>query len=190
VDARVNDGKTVQSAFLRFRGLLHELGLSPHAAQALSVKLEVDTNPPAGATLETSIVRHHLTVLRLQHHDRASLLAGKLHALLQRSHVKGRDLFDVLWYLGDPGWPPPNLELLGNALEQTGWAGPDVTSESWREVVRGRISELAWDRVASDVRPFLEPGQQLDLLTRDTLLRLLEQPRSRPQPRNRGRRPR
>lgn len=38
----------------------------------------------------------HVT-LRIQHHDRASLLAGKLHALLQRCNVKGRDLYDLMW---------------------------------------------------------------------------------------------
>jgi hypothetical protein len=34
-------------------------------------------------------------MLNLQHHDRPSLLAGKLHAILQRSWPKGRDLFDL-----------------------------------------------------------------------------------------------
>jgi predicted nucleotidyltransferase component of viral defense system len=52
----------------------------------------------------------------LQHHDRASLLAGKLHALFQRRYVKGRDLYDLMWYLSDPNWPEPNLTLLQNAL--------------------------------------------------------------------------
>ncbi len=30
-----------------------------------------------------------------------------------------------------------------------------------------------WDRVISDVRPFLDPGQGLDLLDREALLDLL-----------------
>jgi hypothetical protein len=59
------------------------------------VKIEVDTPPPAGAGLETTLIRRHVT-LRLQHHDRASLLAGKLPALFQRRYVKGRDLYDLL----------------------------------------------------------------------------------------------
>jgi len=35
--------------------------------------------------------------------------------------LKGRDVYDLIWYLGDPTWPPPNIELLNNALHQTGW---------------------------------------------------------------------
>jgi hypothetical protein len=121
VDLKVNDRRVVHSAFVRFGGLLYELGLSPHEDEVLAVKIEVDTRPPAGAGLATSLVRRHVT-LHLQHHDRASLLAGKLHAVLERRYTKGRDLFDLLWYLSDPDWPPPNLTLLNNALQQT--AGP------------------------------------------------------------------
>ena len=70
---RTSDRKVVHSAFVRFPGLLHEMGLSGHREEALSVKLEVDTRPPQGAMLETTVVRRHV-LLRIQHHDRASLL--------------------------------------------------------------------------------------------------------------------
>ena len=103
VGIKFNDKKVVHSAFVRFTHLLYELGLSPHSNEGLAVKIEVDTNPPVGAGLETTIVRRHVA-LRLQHHDRASLLAGKLHAFFQRRYVKGRDLYDLMWYLSDPGW--------------------------------------------------------------------------------------
>jgi hypothetical protein len=131
VELRVNDRRVVHSAFVRLPGLLYELGLSPHRTEVLAVKIEVDTNPPAGAVLATTIVRRYVT-LQIQHHDRASLLAGKLHAILQRSYLKGRDIYDLLWYLGDPAWPAPNLVLLNNALRQTGWSGGLLTEDTWR----------------------------------------------------------
>ena len=81
----------------------------------LMVKVEVDTKPPAGAVVTTSVVRRHI-MLHIQHHDRASLLAGKLHAVLQRPYLKGRDVYDTLWYLSDPTWPAPNFTMLNNAL--------------------------------------------------------------------------
>ena len=96
VQLKVNDQKNVHSAFIRFAGLPYELNLSPHRDETLAVKLEVDTRPPAGATLESSLIRRHV-LLNIQHHDRASLLAGKLHAILQRPYRKGRDLFDLIW---------------------------------------------------------------------------------------------
>jgi len=178
VMVRVNDRKVVHSAFVRFGGLLYEMGLSAQRTQALSVKIEVDTNPPSGAGLESTIVRSHLT-LRLQHHDRASLLAGKLHAILQRPYLKGRDIYDLLWYLSDPQWPDPNLDLLNNALQQTGWSAGQVTPENWPDMVRHRLQGLRWNQVVGDVRPFLEPSFDVTLLTLDNVLRVLDQVSSR-----------
>ena len=110
-----------------------------------------------GASLTTSVVRRFI-VLQLQHHDKASLLSGKLHAILQRPYPKGRDLYDLLWYLSDPTWPEPNLVMLNNALAQTNWQGGLVVKDNWKELVRTRLRSLDWNTVVNDVRPFVEPG--------------------------------
>ncbi|MBL7202422.1 MAG: nucleotidyl transferase AbiEii/AbiGii toxin family protein [Anaerolineae bacterium] len=172
VELKVNDRKVVHSAFVQLPGLLYELGMSPHRGQVLAVKLEVDTNPPAGAVLATTIVRRYVT-LQIQHHDRASLLAGKLHAILQRSYLKGRDVYDLLWYLSDPTWPAPNLTLLNNALRQTGWSGGLLADDIWRPVLRERLQAMDWEQVTADVRPFLAPGTDPGLLTLENLLRVV-----------------
>jgi len=172
VDLKINDRKILHSAFVRFPGLLHELGLSPHPDEILAVKIEVDTNPPAGAELETTLVRRFV-MLQLQHHDKASLLAGKLHAILQRNYTKGRDLYDLLWYLSDPDWPPPNLEMLNNALKQTGWQGAPLTQETWPVVLRQRLKLLDWEMARRDVTPFLQTLSDEALLTFENLSCLL-----------------
>jgi len=173
VQLKVNTNKVVHTAFIRFSGLLYELGLSGHRNQVLSIKLEVDTNPPAGAGLENTVVRRHV-ILRLQHHDRASLLAGKLHALLQRDYVKGRDIYDLFWYQSNRRWPEPNLVLLNNALDQSGWNNGKLLNNTWRNVVRQKINTMAWERVVDDVAPFLEKEAELQLLTRENLLDLVK----------------
>lgn len=172
VEMKVNDQKTVHSAFIRFPGLLFELGLSAQPNEVLAVKIEVDTNPPRGASLATTVVRRFV-VLQLQHHDKASLLSGKLHAILQRPFAKGRDIYDLLWYLSDPAWPAPNFVLLNNALAQTNWTGEHVTAANWREQILLRLKALNWYGIANDVRPFVEPGFDLNLLTLANLARVL-----------------
>ena len=172
VRVRLRKERAVNNAFVSFSSLLYEFGLSPHRDEVLAVKIDVDTTPPAGAGLDTTIVRRHLT-LNLQHHDRASLLAGKLHAILQRRYVKGRDLYDLMWYLSDSGWPPPNLRLLRNALAQTGWEGATPDEGNWREMVWKRLENLDWKRAVMDVRPFLERGAEVDLLSRVNFEKLL-----------------
>jgi hypothetical protein len=170
-EIKASDRRVVHSAFVSFPGLLADLGLSPHRDEKLSVKLEVDTRPPAGAVLETSVIRRFAT-LQLQHHDKSSLLAGKLHAILQRPYPKGRDLYDLIWYLSDRAWPAPNLMLLNNALRQTGWNEP-LDEATWKAQVAEKIRGLDWERVTSDVRPFLEDAREIDLVTRENVLSLL-----------------
>lgn len=172
VELKLDQSSTVHSSLVRFPGLLYELGLSPHANQVLSIKVEVDTDPPAGAGLDTTVVRR-LRPLNLQHHDRPSLLAGKLHAILQRPYVKGRDLYDMVWYLADPTWPPPNLELLNNALAQTGWPGGSLSPEGWHRAVADRLAGVSMRTARNDVAPFLEAGADPDVLTRENLVQLL-----------------
>jgi len=173
VGVKLNDKKTVNSAFVRFSYLLYEFGLSTQRDEVLAVKIEIDTKPPAGAELDTTLVRRHVT-LRLQHHDRSSLLAGKLHAIFQRRYVKGRDLYDLMWYISDPGWPNPNVTLLQNALLQTGWGGESPDQHNWRQILCQRLDQIDWGKSVADVKPFLERAEEVGLLTKENFGKLLD----------------
>ncbi|MBT3272513.1 MAG: nucleotidyl transferase AbiEii/AbiGii toxin family protein [Spirochaetales bacterium] len=166
------DQSSVKSALFKFRGLLHELGLSPHREEVLSVKVEIDTNPPSGAITETHIVRRFV-MLNLLHHDRSTLLAGKLNAIMTRKYTKGRDLYDLAWYLADPDWPLPNFLQLNNALGQTGWEGSEVTQDNWRLMVKRKLETIDWTQALQDVSPFLERKQDTAFISKETLFRLL-----------------
>lgn len=174
-------GKTaVKSAWLRFPGLLYELGLSSHQNEILSLKLEIDTNAPGGGQTTTTIIRRHV-LLNLFHYDQPSLLAGKLHAIFSRPYTKGRDLFDLFWYLSDPLWPDPNIEFLQQALKQSRWSGPAVHSSNWAQVMAQKILALDWKKVIDDLQPFVERKNDLLMLTRENMIKLLKKsPRCKP----------
>ena len=93
--------------------------------------------------------------------------------------MRGRDLFDLFWYLSDPTWPDPNLVLLNNALGQTASSRPALTESNWRSVVRDRVESLDWKAAEHDVAAFLEPGPAADLFGREPLLELLGSSRGR-----------
>ena len=172
IEIKAKAAKTVMAAFVKFRELLYELGLSPLSSETISIKVEIDSNPPAGAKLETSIIRKHC-LLNLQHYDKSSLLAGKLHALTTRKYTKGRDVYDLMWYLSDRTWPEPNIALLNNALQQTGWSGPAFTRDNWRQRIAARLAEFDWDKIIADVKPFIEKQSDLSMLTHNYLRKLL-----------------
>jgi hypothetical protein len=111
--------------------------------------------------------------LNLCHYDKASLLGGKLHAILTRPWPKGRDLFDLARYLADRSWPAPNLILLNAALAQTNWTGPTLTDANWRPEARRHLATLNWTAARADVRPFLEHERDIQLVSPDVLEQLL-----------------
>lgn len=172
VGIKVSREKTVRSAFIKFSGLLFEAGASPHRDEVLSIKLEVDTRPPVGAVIETTLCRRFVTV-NVTHYDPASLLAGKLHAVLARPYAKGRDWYDLIWYLADRIWPPPNFTLLNAALTQTGWDGPVLSMQTLPSVLSRRIDDLDWGAVRADVLPFIERPEDVQLMTAENCLKLV-----------------
>lgn len=166
-----NDRKMVHTGWVQVAGILHDAGLSGMPGQKLAIKVEIDTRPPAGARCERRIVTRHVTFL-LQHYDLPSLLAGKLHATLTRKYAKGRDWYDLLWYLSQRPPVEPNLPLLQNALDQTQGPGR-FDSRAWGALVRDRLGSIDMNAISSEVRPFLERPQDAALLTRDNLAGLL-----------------
>ncbi len=171
-EASLRTDRTVQSASIRLPGLLREVGLTPDPRRKLQIRLEVDTCPPAGAVTEQRLVTRHFPLV-FRAYDLPSCMTGKLHALLARSHVKGRDVFDLAWYLTHPARPRPNLDLLGHALEQTGWTGPLLTEANWPAVLTERMRTFDWSAVVRDVEPFLEEARDMRLLDRELLLKEL-----------------
>lgn len=172
VRASVNTARVVHKAFIGFVGAEYEAGLSPHADKVFRIKIEVDTNPPAGAGLEVTGLRSFEYGLRLQHHDLPALFAGKLAAVLERQYTKGRDLYDLWWYLSDVRRLEPNTRMLANALSQND-GSRTLDDESWPAMVLARLAEVDWAAVRAELDPFLERPGDAESLTYEAFERLL-----------------
>ncbi len=162
-----NDRTPVNKAWIRIGALLHEVGLAAVPGQKLSIRLEIDTRPPAGADIRRTLVTRH-AVLALRHYTLPSLMAGKVHALLTRRYSKGRDWYDLVWYRGLRPPQEPGLALLQNALDQTRGAGA-VTAGRWRELLAAKLGALNVPRLIDDVQPFLEHPRDALLLSPENL---------------------
>ena len=135
------------------------------------MKFEIDLRPPRPARVETTLIQRFYPVA-LCHYDLPSLFAGKLHAILARRWTKGRDWFDLVWYLTEKRGKDPNVRLLANALEQTGH--PALPAGGWREAVERRLRALDWKAVLADLRPFVERTSDLEMITPARILALLQ----------------
>jgi predicted nucleotidyltransferase component of viral defense system len=172
VDVTWNERHVVNVGWVRVAGILHEADLAATPAEKLSIKVEIDTNPPNGARIEKRVVTRYVTFL-LPYHDLPSLMAGKIAAVLTRKYAKGRDWYDLAWYLSRRPPVAPNLDLLGSALEQAQGRGRSEAAD-WPSLVRKRLEALDVDAIARDVRPFLERPEEASLLTRDNFVGLLQ----------------
>lgn len=170
----------VKKAFLKQKSFGQVLKLqyerSRADTQVVTIKLEVDTNPPKGSTFESKIVTFP-EPFSIVAQDLPSLFSGKLHALLCRDYVKGRDWFDFIWYVARQ--TPVNFQQLQNALEQQGpWRNSNITVDArWvLHNLASKVEAIDWDAARRDVQQFVRLRQRrsLELWSRDYLNSVLE----------------
>ncbi len=163
----------IRSAFLKGNTKEHMLlfySSDPAASavagnETIKIKFEVDTNPPAGATFE-----HKYRLLPAPYevtlYDMPSLFAGKAHAVICRawkSRVKGRDLYDYVFYLSRGA--ALNTEHLKARLVQSGvWKAEDsFTVEDAKKLLCARFDTIDYAQAKGDVSPFIKDKAALDL---------------------------
>ena len=168
-----NIDKNVHEAFLKFPGLLFENGLSPYKDEKISIKIEIDTNPPQGGREEVTLYNSTF-MFYLLHYDLSSMFAGKLHALLCRKYTKGRDWYDLLWYFTKFENLSPNFVMLNNAIKQTCKKNLKFVKDNWKINLKHEIENLDIKKVKNDVFRFLENSSDIELLTKENLYNILK----------------
>ncbi len=161
----------VDIAFIKFEGLLKELGLSPLSGQKVSIKIEVDNSPPAGWNLEWSII-NKVFMIGIRHFDLPTLYAGKLHACFFRRYTKGRDFYDFLWFASKG--IVPNFEFLNNAIVQTEGKDFPLNKDTFLDLALERLEGIDFEVVRRDVERFIEDKSELQLLNKDFITSALK----------------
>lgn len=131
----------------------------------LKIKLEIDVEPPAHSNDAYTFLDFPVDY-EVRHQDMASNFALKIHALLCREYLKGRDWFDFSWYVAQGIFP--NLTHLEAALRQFGpWSYDDnlKVDALWLEAaVTDKIHSINWEDAREDVRRFLRPAEEESLM--------------------------
>jgi len=127
----------------------------PSDKQTIQIKLEIDTNPPAGSAFQNHFIDFPYT-FSIVTQDLPTLFASKCHALLCRPYIKGRDWFDFVWYVSKK--IVPNYLHLQKALEQMGpWQKQTITvSNQWLiDALIKKIETIDWAVAKEDAENFL-----------------------------------
>jgi len=171
VETRKQDKRTVQNVMIKFKDVLFELHLSNFKSQNLSVRIEIDGNPPQGWNSQVSLISKTY-VFTVTHFDLPSLYATKLHACFFRKYTKGRDIYDFLWYLGKN--MQPNYELLNNAIFQTEKKNLKVNANNFKEFLLEEVRKIDFEKAKKDVERFLIEKRDLRLFDRKLIQEIIE----------------
>lgn len=161
----------IRKAVLKDNSIVQQLNLAFYPGQPgsrntphkLKIKLEIDINPPAGSGFDWRYLDFPLD-FEVCHQDLPSNFALKIHALLCRPYVKGRDWYDFNWYVKQG--VKPNLAHLQAALQQTGsWQGQNLPVDfHWlQQALLERVTSIDWQAAVQDVERFVSAIEQPSL---------------------------
>ena len=156
----------VKKALLKDNSVSNQLDLAfyrGHKDKKLTIKLEIDVTPPEGSGYDYSYLDFPLD-FEVCHQDLSSNLSLKIHALLCRPWLKGRDWSDFNWYVKQG--VQPNFTHLQGALYQYGpWEGQTLTiDKDWLiSTLLEKVATVNWAEAAEDVARFLTAAERQSL---------------------------
>ena len=174
--------KNIDSAFLKSDTVWRELVLEGTIPQngldqkpSVTIKLEVDREPPLGFETEDKLlikpVSFYVKCFALPH-----LFAGKMHALLFRKwkeNVKGRDWYDMEWYI-KKGIPLDLNHFVLRARDSGDWKEDTITEKGFHDLLKQKITTVNMDRVKADIRRFIANPARLDIWSPNYFLDLVK----------------
>ncbi len=153
--------KRIRNAVIKDNSVANQLDLSfgqRDQRKKLRIKLEIDVEPPAHS-VDTFTFMDFPVDYEVRHQNLSSNFAIKIHALLCKNYLKGRDWYDFSWYAAQGIYP--NLPHLEAALRQYGpWSEKKdlKVDQNWlKEKLTDRIQEINWEDAKTDVSRFLRP---------------------------------
>ncbi|MEO6230407.1 MAG: nucleotidyl transferase AbiEii/AbiGii toxin family protein [Ferruginibacter sp.] len=161
----------VDSAFLKpdtaWKELIIKEVLSTESLKMrpmIKIKIEVDTTPPPGFTTEENLLLKPFSFY-VKCFTLPDLFAGKMHALLfrkWRGRVKGRDWFDMEWYIRKS--IPLNLgHLLIRSRDSGDWKEKSMTKKQFMELLQNKIQSVSFKSIREDIVRFIPDDKVIEI---------------------------
>ncbi|RKO73501.1 nucleotidyl transferase AbiEii/AbiGii toxin family protein [Sphingobacterium puteale] len=174
---------SVESAFLKSDTVWKELVLEEVIPQlgltnmpSIKIKIEVDKKPPLGFVTEEKLLLRPFSFY-VKCFTLSSLFAGKMHALLFRkwkNRVKGRDWYDLEWYI-KKRIPLDIDHFLLRAKDTSDWQGSSISKEDILDLLKKKIETVDIKNVKEDIERFIPDHTVLDIWSREYFIQLIQQ---------------
>ncbi len=135
--------------------VLNALGLSPHADEALHMKVEISHHRQTAVIAKTPVFFHGRSFVPA-HFSIETMMAGKMLACLERNFqrgrdgalLKGRDFYDLLWFMQKRVWP------LEEKLAKDGTSSYSI--QTAMSALQEKVSSIHPSGLAPDLLPMFE----------------------------------
>lgn len=154
----------IDSAFLKAETIWQEIVLEDiiketgvRSNKTLKIKLEVDRRPPLHFETEGKLLLRPFSFY-VKCFTKPSLFSGKMHALLFRKwkkRVKGRDWYDLEWYI-KKGIPLDVNHFLARAVDTNDWQEERISGEQVIELLHLKIDSVSFSGIKEDVVRFVK----------------------------------
>jgi predicted nucleotidyltransferase component of viral defense system len=161
----------IDSAFLKAETIWQEIVLvdiiketGVHSNKTLKIKIEVDRQPPLNFRTEEKLLLRPFSFY-VKCFTKSSLFAGKMHALLFRkwqNRVKGRDWYDLEWYI-KKGIPLDVNHFLTRAKDTNDWKDNSISNEQIIELLDAKIKSVSFSSIKEDVVKFIQNDDALNI---------------------------
>jgi len=167
---KTNDSN-IESAFLKSETIWKELileGVIPQSGLGqvanIKIKLEIDTSPPLGFETEEKLLLKPFSFY-VKCFVVSDLFGGKMHALLFRKwkdNVKGRDWYDMEWYIKKG--IPLNLNHLCLRAQNSGdWHKETISEQEFMSLLHAKIDAVNLSRIKADISRFIPNPKAIDI---------------------------
>lgn len=161
----------IDSAFLKAETIWQEIVLEDiiketgvRSNKILKIKIEVDRQPPLNFKTEEKLLLRPFSFY-VTCFTKPSLFAGKMHALLFRkwkTRVKGRDWYDLEWYI-KKGIPLDVNHFLNRIKDTNDWKGDSISNEQIVELLDTKIKSVSFSSIKEDVVRFIKNDDVLNI---------------------------
>ncbi|MBT3582991.1 nucleotidyl transferase AbiEii/AbiGii toxin family protein [Candidatus Woesearchaeota archaeon] len=172
----------IDSAFLKAETIWQEIVLEDiiketgvRSNKTLKIKIEVDRQPPLNFKTEEKLLLRPFSFY-VKCFAKPSLFAGKMHALLFRNwknRVKGRDWYDLEWYV-KKGIPLDVNHFLARAKDTNDWQDDSISNEQIIELLDAKIKSVSFSSIKEDVVRFIQNDDVLKIWSPEYFKDLIE----------------
>lgn len=175
----------IESAFIKGEtliqliniGLKKDIFSSIPVNQKLKIKLEIDIAPPGNPETEIKYslqpIPFHVRIF-----TPSSLMAGKVHALLCREwgggRVKGRDIYDYIWYLSK-GISLDLIHLIDRMVQTEHLEKSEqIRKKDLINLLNKKFDSINYNQAQRDVLPFVSDINSVEIWSSDFLKSITE----------------